>query len=331
MVEWQDVPVVVTGAGGFIGSHLVEALASRGARVRAFVRYTSRADIGALAALPPDTLAKVDVVFGDLRSRDAVRAAVDGASIVFHLGALISIPFSYESPDEVIATNINGTLNVLHAVRDAGAQRLVHTSTSEVYGTARYVPMDESHPFQGQSPYSASKIGADKLVESFARSFGVPTVTVRPFNTFGPRQSTRAVIPTIITQLLDAPDALHLGSLHPRRDFTYVTDTVEAFLCAAQAKDVQGEEINLGTGREVSVGELVTMIAALIGVTPRPTTEADRVRPPDSEVDRLCASNGKALRLLGWTPTVSLEQGLWKTIDWIAAHRTFYTMETYHR
>jgi nucleoside-diphosphate-sugar epimerase len=272
---WRGVPVVVTGAGGFIGSHLVETLHARGARVRAFVRYTSRADVGALAQLPAETLAGIEVMRGDLLSRDSVRTAVQGARVVFHLGALISIPASYESPDEAVAVNVNGTLNVLQAIREAGVERLIHTSTSEVFGSARYVPMDEAHPLQGQSPYSASKIGADKLVESFVRSFGVRAMTVRPFNTFGPRQSTRAVIPTIITQLLGSGE-LKLGSLHPRRDLTFVTDTVEGFLCAG-ASEIVGEEINLGTGRDVSVGELVDMIAGLVGVPPR--IVADRAHP----------------------------------------------------
>jgi NAD dependent epimerase/dehydratase len=328
--DLKGTPVLVTGAGGFIGSHLVETLVHRGARTRALVRYTSRAEIGALTELSAETLANVEVVFGDLRSRDSVRAAVEGTSVVFHLGALISIPYSYQSPDEVVATNISGTMNVLHAVREFRVRRLVHTSTSEVYGTAKYVPMDESHPFQGQSPYSASKIGADKLVESFARSFGVPAVTVRPFNTFGPRQSTRAVIPTIITQLLDSP-VLRLGRLHPRRDFTYVTDTVDGFLRAAVTPGVEGEEINLGTGRDISVAELVSIVGGLMGVTAAPATDSSRVRPEDSEVDRLCAANEKARRLLNWTPAMTLEQGLQKTIDWIGTHRQFYTMEASHR
>ena len=328
--QWRGVPVLVTGAGGFIGSHLVETLLARGARVRALVRYTSRGDLGALELLDRQTRSSVEVVHGDLCRSDVVRAAFDGVSVAFHLGALISIPHSYQSPDEAVATNVVGTLNVLQAARYTGVQRLIHTSTSEVYGTAERVPMDETHPLQGQSPYSASKIGADKLAESFARSFGVPVVTVRPFNTFGPRQSTRAVIPTIITQLLD-DRRIRLGSLHPRRDFTFVTDTVAGFLRAAEVPDLTWQEINLGTGRDVSVGEVMELIAGLLGVTPEVTTETERVRPTASEVDRLCASNQRAADVLGWAPTVTLEDGLRRTIDWVKSHRDYYLTESYHR
>ena len=323
-------PVLVTGAGGFIGSHLVEALVKRGARVRAFVRYTSRGDLGALEQLDEQTRSSVEVVHGDLCRQDIVRAAFDGVSVAFHLGALVAIPYSYQSPDEVVAVNVSGTLNVLQAARHAGVRRLIHTSTSEVYGTARRVPMDETHPLQGQSPYSASKIGADKLAESFARSFELPVLTVRPFNTFGPRQSTRAVIPTIITQLLD-DRRIRLGNLHPRRDFTFVTDTVAGFLRAAEVVELPWQEINLGTGHDVSVGEVLELIAGLLGVTPDVTTETERIRPTHSEVDRLCASNRRAAEVLGWAPQVSLEDGLRRTIEWVKAHRVFYLRESYHR
>ena len=327
---WERAPVLVTGAGGFIGSHLVEALVARGARVRAFVRYTSRADLGALALVPESVRAQLEIVQGDLRNLASVIQAMKGVTTVFHLGALISIPFSYISPDETVDTNVRGTLNVLEAARATGTTRVVHTSTSEVYGTARYVPMDESHPLQGQSPYSASKIAADKLVESFARSFELPVVTVRPFNTFGPRQSTRAVIPTIITQLLQGQD-LKLGSLHPRRDFTFVSDTVAGFIRAAETADVDREEINLGTGRDVSVGELVEMISRLVGRPYTVVASQERIRPADSEVDRLCASNEKARTRMGWQPEISLEEGLRRTIDWIKANQAFYQQEEYHR
>lgn len=323
--------VLVTGAGGFIGSHLVEALVARGAAVRAFVRYTSRGDRGTLAVIPPAALAAVEVVQGDLRSADSVRAAMTDADIVLHLGALISIPFSYVSPDEAVDSNVRGTLNVLQAARDTRTvTRVVHTSTSEVYGTARYTPMDEAHPLQGQSPYSASKIGADKLAESFARSFGVPVTTLRPFNTYGPRQSTRAVIPTIITQLLRG-GKVTLGSLHPTRDFVFVADTVQGFLRAAVAPDIERREINLGTGREISVGDLVQTIGRIVGRTPEIASQDERVRPEASEVDRLCASNTLARELLGWTPQVALEEGLAKTVEWVKANTGFYQQEAYHR
>lgn len=326
----KGVRVAVTGAAGFIGSHLVEALVAGGASVRAFVRYTSRGDRGTLALVPAAVLNEIEIVQGDLRSADSVDAAVAGCEIVFHLGALISIPFSYVSPDEAVDSNVRGTLNVLQAARRYRVRRVVHTSTSEVYGTARYVPMDEAHPLQGQSPYSASKIGADKLAESFGRAFELPVVTLRPFNTFGPRQSTRAVIPTIITQLLRG-SVIRLGSLHPRRDFTFVSDTVDGFLRGATAPDIERREINLGTGRDVSVGDLVSIIGGLLGRPARVETESERVRPEASEVDRLCASNMLARDLLGWTPQVTLEEGLRRTIEWISTHERFYQEEAYHR
>ena len=323
--------VLVTGAGGFIGSHLVEALVGRGATVRAFVRYTSRGDRGTLGVIPPATLAAVEIVQGDLRSADSVRAAMRDADIVLHLGALISIPFSYVSPDEAVDSNVRGTLNVLQAARDTPTvRRVVHTSTSEVYGTARYTPMDEAHPLQGQSPYSASKIGADKLAESFARSFGVPVTTLRPFNTYGPRQSTRAVIPTVITQLLKGPK-ITLGSLHPTRDFLFVADTVQGFMRAAVAPGIERREINVGTGREISVGELVHAIGRIVGRTPEITSHDERVRPEASEVDRLCAANGLARELLEWEPQVSLEEGLQRTVEWVKSNTGFYQQEAYHR
>ena len=327
---WHDRRVLVTGAGGFIGSHLVEALVASGARVRALVRYTSRGDLGALSEVEATERDRVDLVHGDLTRADIVEAAFDGVTDAFHLGALIAIPYSYQSPDEAVAVNVVGTLNVLQAARRAGVRRLVHTSTSEVYGTALRVPIDETHPLQGQSPYSASKIGADKLAEAFARSFDLPVVTVRPFNTFGPRQSTRAVIPTIITQLLNGP-GVRLGSLHPRRDFTFVTDTVAGFLRAAEVDELSWQEINLGTGRDVSIGELVDAIGGLLGVTPVVETEHERIRPTNSEVDRLCSSNQRAREVLGWQPELSLEEGLRQTIDWVREHRSFYLTERYHR
>ena len=252
-MNWNNKKVLVTGAGGFIASHLVERLVGEGAQVRAFVRYNSRNDVGMLRTVSPDVFSQLEIMRGDLRDIEAVRNAVRDSDTVFHLGALIAIPYSYVNPREVIDVNIMGTMNVLMAARDFGVRRVVHTSTSEVYGTAQYVPIDEAHPLQGQSPYSASKIGADKIAESFYRSFDVPVVTLRPFNTYGPRQSTRAVIPTIITQAL-TQDEVKLGSLEPSRDFTFVTDTANGFLRVAEADNVLGEEINLGNDNTIRIG-----------------------------------------------------------------------------
>jgi len=321
--------VLVTGAGGFIGSRLVEALSSKGARVKAFVRYNSRADIGLLKALPADVLAGVETVMGDLRDEDALEKAAAGTALVFHLGALISIPYSYQHPVEVVQTNILGTLAVLQACRKSGS-RLIHTSTSEVYGTALRVPIDEQHPLQGQSPYSASKIGADKLVESYYRAFGVPAVTIRPFNTYGPGQSARAVIPTIITQALQAQE-IHLGNLEARRDFTYLDDTVAAFIKVAETPGIDGETFNLGSGQEVSIRELSEEILFLTGSQARVVVDEERLRPEKSEVQRLLADNSKARRILGWEPKVSLREGLTQTIAWVRAHMDFYRPGRYER
>ena len=323
-----DLPVLVTGAGGFIGSHLTERLVADGARVRAFVRYTARSDIGYLRLARPEVRSKIDFVFGDLRDENAVADAMRGIDVVFHLGALIAIPYSYVHPREVVETNVIGTLNVLMAARQHKTSRIVHTSTSEVYGTALRVPIDEEHPLQGQSPYSASKIGADKLVESFARSFEVPVVTIRPFNTYGPRQSARAVIPTIISQALTR-DEIYLGDLTPTRDFTYVADTADGFVRAALADDVVGETINLGNDREISIGELARLIIQLIGRPVELKTDPARLRPTASEVRRLHADNRKAKARLGWSPRTSFEDGLQQTIDWIRAHPEFFTPERY--
>ncbi|MCZ2145990.1 MAG: GDP-mannose 4,6-dehydratase [Anaerolineales bacterium] len=325
----KDLPVLVTGAGGFIGSRLTEALCARGARVRAFVRYNSRADIGLLKLLPAEVLRSVEVIMGDLQDEDALEKAASGTALVFHLGALISIPYSCQHPVEVVRANILGTLAVLQACRKAGC-RLIHTSTSEVYGSALRVPIDEQHPLQGQSPYSASKIGADKLVESYYRAFGVPAVTIRPFNTYGPGQSARAVIPTIITQALQAEE-IHLGNLDALRDFTYLDDTVAAFIKAAETPGIDGETFNLGSGHEVSIRELSEEIVALTGSRARVVVDEERLRPEKSEVVRLLADNSKARRVLGWAPQVELREGLTRTIAWVRAHMDFYRPGRYER
>jgi len=327
--KWQNLPVLVTGAGGFIGSRLVQRLIERGARVRAFVRYNSRADFGLLKQLPPQTLAQLEIISGDLRDAHALELAAEGMHLVFHLGALISIPYSYLHPDEVVESNVLGTLNVLQACRTHGC-RLVHTSTSEVYGTALTVPITEAHPLQGQSPYSASKIGADKLVESFYRAYGVQAVTVRPFNTYGPGQSARAVIPTIITQAL-TQDVINLGNLDAKRDFTYLDDTVDGFIKAAEAGGVQSETFNLGTGTEISIGELAQRVVELVGRPVQIAVDAERLRPEASEVTRLLSDNSKARQLLGWQPQTTLSDGLEQTIAWIADHLDFYRIGTYER
>lgn len=328
--EWANKRVLVTGAGGFIASHLVETLVRQGARVRAFVRYNSRGDPGLLTQLEPQICSQVEIIAGDLRDLPAVMQAVNGVSHVFHLGALIAIPYSYLHPAEVVETNVMGTLNVLLAARDRSVERVIHTSTSEVYGTALRVPIDENHPLQGQSPYSASKIGADKLAESFYCSFSLPVVTIRPFNTYGPRQSARAVIPTIISQALTG-DRLHLGSLDTRRDFTYVMDTVLGFLKGGSVPGVEGQVFNLGTGSEVTVGELAERIAHLVGKPLPVVVDQERLRPQKSEVLRLLSDNTKARQTLGWQPEVGLDEGLTQTIAWISKHLGFYQPSKYQR
>ena len=315
--------VLVTGACGFIGSHLVERLVREGARVTAFVRYTSRGDIGLLRFAPAEVQNAIEIVAGDLRDADAVRAACRGQGVVFHLGALIAIPYSYVHPREVIETNVIGTLNVLEGARAHGVGRVVNTSTSEVYGTAQRVPIDEDHPRAAQSPYAASKTGADQIARSYHRAFGTPVVTLRPFNTYGPRQSDRAVIPTIIAQALTS-GRVKLGSLAPTRDLTFVSDTVEGFLRCATASGVLGEEINLGTGTEIAIGALAERIIALVGRPVRIAREKARVRPPASEVERLISDYGKARRVLGWKPAVSLDRGLRETIAFVQKHMDLY-------
>jgi dTDP-glucose 4,6-dehydratase len=327
-MNWKNRKTLVTGAGGFIASHLVEKLVNEGAQVRAFVRYNSRNDIGMLRWIAPNALSQVEVIQGDLRDAEAVRRAVKDVDTVFHLGALIAIPYSYVNPREVVDVNVMGTLNVLSAVRDLGVRRMVHTSTSEVYGTAQYTPIDEKHPLQGQSPYSASKIGADRIAESFYRSFETPVVTLRPFNTFGPRQSMRAVIPTIIVQALTR-DEVKLGSLDPSRDFTFVHDTAEGFFKVASVEGVLGEEINLGNDNTIRIGDLAEKIFEIIGKAPKIVSDPQRIRPGKSEVMKLWASNEKAKRMIGWEPRTPLDEGLRLTIEWISNHLNLYRPDQY--
>lgn len=320
-MNWKSKRVLVTGAGGFIGSHLTEALVRSGANTRAFVRYNSAGRWGWLDS--SDCQGDVDVVAGDIFDQGFVKQAMKDIDVVFHLAALIAIPYSYVAPEAYVQTNVLGTLNVLQAARELGIERLVHTSTSEVYGTAQYVPIDEKHPLQGQSPYSASKIAADKMVESFYCSFDLPVVTVRPFNTFGPRQSARAVIPAIITQCLTG-NTVKLGSLHPTRDMNYVENTVEGFLNAASSKEAIGQVVNVGSGREISIGDLAQLIIKLTGGTAQLETDEKRLRPLGSEVERLLADSSRAQSLLGWSAKVSLEDGLSQTIEWIRENSKIY-------
>lgn len=324
--SWIDKKVLVTGAGGFIGSHLTERLVELGARTRAFVHYNSMGTWGWLDHSPLKE--EIEVIAGDISDRDGVRRAVQGVDVVFHLAALIGIPYSYHAPVSYVRTNIEGTLNMLQTALEANVERVVHTSTSEVYGTAHYVPIDEQHPLQGQSPYSATKIGADKLGEAFYCSFGLPVVTLRPFNTYGPRQSARAVIPTIIAQCM-VGDVVRLGSLHPTRDFSYVADIVEGFICAANSSKVIGQVVNVGSGQEISIGDLAHKIAALMGKRIKIKSEKERGRPGISEVERLCTSNDRARELLGWKPRYSLDAGLRLTIDWIGDHLEHYRPDAY--
>ena len=320
--------VLVTGAAGFIGSHLVERLVREGYAVRAFVHYNSLSSWGNLEKLPRDVMAPVEVISGDLADSFMVDQAVAGCAMVFHLGALIGIPYSYTAPAAYVATNVSGTLNVLQACRRHEVRRLLHTSTSEVYGTAQYVPIDERHPLVGQSPYSASKIAADKLAESFWLSFATPVVTVRPFNTYGPRQSARAVIPTIITQALSGRD-IRLGSTDTVRDFTYAEDTAAGFLAAARAAGVDGEVINLGTGEAVTVGDLVERVGRILGRPLAVQRDPVRIRPAASEVGRLISDNTRARTLLQWTPAVALDAGLARTVEAIAASLVDYKTDLY--
>ncbi len=311
-MDWRGQKVLVTGAGGFIGSHLVEELTGLGAQVTAFVRYTSRASAGFLASLTGD----LRIVAGDLTEFESVYKAMKDQEYVFHLGALIGVPYSFVHPREVVQVNTIGTLNVLTAAREIKPRRVIITSTSEVYGTARYVPIDEDHPLQAQSPYAASKIAADKLGEAFHHSYELPVSIIRPFNTFGPRQSLRAVIPTIITQALHDAQ-ISLGATSPTRDFTFVKDTVRGFIRGAEAKEAIGEVINLGTGQEISIRDLAVRIASVMNRDINIVTDEHRLRPGSSEVHRLCCQSDKARRLLAWQAEFSLEEGLRQTIDWL--------------
>jgi len=321
--------VLVTGAGGFIGSHLTERLVDLGAQVTAFLRYNSRADEAMIGLLPPEKKKKIRIIYGELRQSETVKRAMKNIDIVFNLAALISIPYSYLHPQEVIETNTLGTLNVLTAAREEEVEKLVQTSTSEVYGTAQYIPIDEKHPKQPQSPYSASKIAADAIALSFYYSFNLPVAIIRPFNAYGPRQSDRAVIPAIISQALVKKKVL-LGSTTPTRDLNFVSDTVEGFIKIAESENSIGEEINIGSGFEISIGDLAEKIVSLVGKEVKLIKDEKRVRPEKSEVERLLADNSKARKLLGWSPRVSLDAGLKMTIEWIKDHPDSYKPDTYN-
>jgi dTDP-glucose 4,6-dehydratase len=330
-LDWTKQTVLITGAGGFIGSHLTERLLAMGAQVRAFVHYNSRNDPGFLAGLEGESVqaeGRLRIMTGDICDADAVRRAAEGAGVIFHLAALVGIPYSYQHVHQVVEVNTLGTLNVLTAARENRITRIIHTSTSEVYGTARQVPIDELHPKQPQSPYSASKIAADALALSHHLSFELPVTICRPFNTYGPRQSDRAIIPTLIAQAL-CRDEIVLGNLTPTRDFTFVNDTVAGFIKLAESEACIGEEVNLGTGQEISIGELAQTIIRMVGRDVELVRSTERMRPATSEVQRLCSDNAKARALAGWSPEVSLEEGLRATIEWIKRAGHLYAPDQY--
>ena len=322
--------ILVTGAEGFIGSHLTELLVNEGYDVRAMVQYNSFNNWGWIDTFDKEIKDKLDIFLGDVRDPNGVRTAMVGVDAVFHLAALIAIPYSYHSPDMYVDTNIKGTLNILQAARDLGTKRVLVTSTSEVYGTAQYVPIDEKHPYQGQSPYSATKIGADRLAESFYRSFNLPVTIVRPFNTYGPRQSARAVIPTIITQLLSGKEEIKLGSLTPTRDFNYVKDTARGFLEIYKSDKTIGEEINIATQREISIGDLANELIRQINPNAKIICDEQRVRPEKSEVNRLLGCNEKIKRLTNWTPQYTFEEGLAETIEFLRNNLDKYKVDIYN-
>jgi len=328
MTTLEGRSVLVTGAGGFIGGHVVERLVRDGARVRAFCRYNSRNERGTLDWVDPNVVAEVEVVLGELRDVESVGAAVEGTEVILHLGAQIAIPYSYVNPRDFFEVNVLGSLNVAQACVRHGVQRIVHTSTSEVYGSARSVPITEAHPLEPQSPYAASKLAADKLMDSYHRSFDLPVSVLRPFNTYGPRQSARAIIPTIISQAL-AGSTLRLGSLHPRRDLTFVEDTASGFVAAATSEAAIGRTIQLGTNHDVSIGDLVEMVAEVLGQELTVETDPARVRPDKSEVERLISGPELARELLGWEPTVDLREGLSRTIEWIERNTHRYRVDHY--
>ncbi len=327
-MDWKNKTILVTGAEGFIGSHLTESLVARGARVKALAMYNAFNKWGWIDRFKRNDMNGLSVLCGDIREADFLKVALKGVDMVFHLAALISIPYSYVSPSSYIKTNIEGTLALLQASQECEVEKIIHTSSSEVYGTARYVPIDEQHPLQGQSPYAASKIGADMIVESFYRSFNLPVITVRPFNTYGPRQSARAIIPTLIVQMLTR-NTIKLGSLHPVRDFTYVSDTVQGFIAAAEAEGIYGEVINLGTTRGISIGDLADKLMKMMGKTVEIECEQERTRPARSEVNRLICDNQKAGGLIGWRPAVHLDEGLVKTINWFKENLEEYKGDAY--
>lgn len=329
MYNWKGKKVFITGAGGFIGSHLTERLVSFGAQVKVFIRYNSRGDRGMLEYIPKTVTDNMEIIMGDIRDAQGLRSAMKGTEVVFHLAALIGIPYSYVHPSDVMGSNIYGALNILEAAREFELEKIVHTSTSEVYGTAQYTPIDEKHPLVGQSPYSASKIAADKIAESFYMSFDMPVATIRPFNCYGPRQSARAILPTIITQALKGKE-VYLGATYPVRDLTFVKDTVDGFIKIAEAKESIGQVINIGTGHGISIGDLADTIVKIVGKDNKIIFDATRVRPKLSEVGELIADNKKAKELLKWAPKTPLEDGLKQAIAWCEQKLDIYKTGVYN-